>query len=455
MKGRMTGTFALAGALACGLSVPAWGAADADRAQQLERQVQQLQSRVAELETKENQDWMTQRRAEEVKTLIRDVLSDAETRSTLLQEGMTAGHDGGFFLRSADGAFLLELAGHLQVRYIWNNRDNSGADDNEAGFQLRRTKFKGEGHIGSPRIKYDFSLAGDRDDEKTIFEDYTMSYDFTDTLSIKGGRWKQPFAMQEMVSSSRQLPVERSLVHEVFNVGRSEGVGLEYATDRFRAYAVTNNGKGGDFSDFDTNTVDAAFVGRVEALLAGEWGQFKDPGTAWQGEDTGAMVGVAGYYEIGETGDGQAANDNDDLLMWTVDGSVESNGFGIFAAAYGMHSTGAGATADFDDFGFLVEGGYFIVPDEIQPFARYELIIQDDARAGVGTDTEEETNLITAGFNWYQHKHDAKFTMDVVYALDPIRGDFLDPSTGLGLLEDAAGGEDGQFALRTQYQLKF
>ncbi len=51
MMQRTSKVFALAGALACGLSAPVWGAQVPDNhEQQLEQQVQRLQARVAELE---------------------------------------------------------------------------------------------------------------------------------------------------------------------------------------------------------------------------------------------------------------------------------------------------------------------------------------------------------------------------------------------------------------------
>lgn len=445
-----------AGALAGGLTPAAWGAeAQGDRAQVLEQQVRQLQARVAELERNRNGDWMNQRRAEEVKALVHEVLADAETRATLLQEGATSGYDGGFFIQSADGAYLLELNGHLQPRYIWNSREGAREadpddDDNLSGFQLRRAKFKGSGHIADPRIKFSFSLAGSRSDGDTVFEDYKLSYDFTDRFSIAAGRMKTPFAIQNLTSSSRQLAVERSSVHETFAVDRSEGVLLSYDTDRVRVAGMVNDGAGGDGTDFHEDAVDVAFTGRAEARLAGEWGQLKDPAIAWSGEGTGLFVGGAAHYEIGETGEDTV---NGDFLSWTGDVTFESNGFGILAAVYGTH-TDMDTGADFDDYGLLAEAGFFVVPDTIQPFVRYELILQDDDRADVmAGSSEEETSLVTAGFNWYQKKHAAKFTADVVYGLDPLRG-ITNTSSGLGLREDAAG-EDGQVAVRAQYQLTF
>ncbi|MFW6038987.1 MAG: hypothetical protein ACOC9P_00740, partial [bacterium] len=179
-------------------------------------------------------------------------------------------------------------------------------------------------------------------------------------------------------------------------------------------------------------------------------GQLKDPATAWSGEDTGLFLGGAVHYEIGETGEDTV---NGDFLRWTGDVTFESNGFGVLAAVYGNH-TDMDSGADFDDYGLLVEGGYFLVPDEVQPFVRYELLVQDDARGDVmAGSSEEHTSVITAGFNWYQRKHASKFTADVVYGVDPLRS-IVNTSSGLGLREDAPE-EDGQIAVRAQYQITF
>ena len=64
--------------------------ADAD----VQSELSSLKTRIAELEGAQKQSWLNERRAEEVKNLIREVLSDAETRASLLENGMYAGHDG-------------------------------------------------------------------------------------------------------------------------------------------------------------------------------------------------------------------------------------------------------------------------------------------------------------------------------------------------------------------------
>jgi hypothetical protein len=128
---------------------------------------QQMQQQVSQITNANDQAWLDERRAEEVKALVKEVLSDADTRASLAESGMTAGHNGtNFFLASEDGTFLLKIWGQLQLRYIANFRDtNTGTstDANEDGFQIRRAKIGFEGFIGNPKLEYRILFAPNRD----------------------------------------------------------------------------------------------------------------------------------------------------------------------------------------------------------------------------------------------------------------------------------------------------
>ena len=54
-------------------------------------QIQALQQRVQELEGRGEVNWLNERKSEEVKALVREVLADADTRASLLSSGLNAG----------------------------------------------------------------------------------------------------------------------------------------------------------------------------------------------------------------------------------------------------------------------------------------------------------------------------------------------------------------------------
>ena len=107
----------------------------------LKATVASQQKSIERLRSENNENWLNERRAEEIKTLMHDVLTDADTRASLLADGATAGYDKHFFIASNDGTFLLQTSFKLQTRYIFNHADQAtGTDENEGGFQQRRDR---------------------------------------------------------------------------------------------------------------------------------------------------------------------------------------------------------------------------------------------------------------------------------------------------------------------------
>ena len=87
-----------------------------------------------------------------------------------------------------------------------------------------------------------------------------------------------------------------------------------------------------------------------------------------------------------------------------------------------------------------------VIPEKLEPFLRWEYLDLDEDEIG----GEDDVNIVTIGMNYYFNKHNAKFTLDVVWALDALPAS----STGLGLLADDRDGDD-QVAVRAQFQLLF
>ena len=405
-------------------------------------EIDTLKSRISEMEETQQQSWLNERRAEEVKNLVREVLADAETRSSLLESGMYAGHDGAnFFLKSADDGFLMNVGGLIQSRYVSNDRDDSGADDSENGFEIPRAKVHFSGHIADPRITYSLRLNAASNNNNVSAEEILLGYQLTDTISAWIGQTKAPFLREELTAPSHQQAVERSSINEFFTAGYIQGIGLTWDLhDQVKlAAALSDGSRSGEAADqrFDHDTTDYALTARVDVLLAGDWEQQADF-SAWSGEEMAVFVGAAIHDEAGESGGADIDSDS-----WTVDGSVEYNGWSLYAAY---------VEEDVDDdsaatpTGTVVQTGYNIPVGEnnLEPFVRWEELDSDD-----GTD---ETELLTIGVNYYLDGHNAKFTLDLVMAQDPIGDNSVSSVTNL--LADAAG-EDDQTVLRAQFQLLF
>jgi hypothetical protein len=423
--------------------------ADQDAIAELRRQVTDLQAQLDSFRAAADQDWLTARRADEIRAIVHDVLTDADTRSSLLQSGMTAGWDKGFFLSSADGNYKLKLSGQMQVRWVFNNQDGGVADSTRSGFENRRTKLDFSGHIVDPTWQYKVLLAMERDGGSAILDEGWIRKDLDHGWSLRVGQFKPGFLREELVSSRRQLAVERSLVNEEFNQDRVQGIELGFEQEKWRAAVSYHDGfgpgsAGSDNTGWQVEDTEYAFTGRAELLLAGDWKQFDDF-SAWKGGETGFMIGVAGDLQKDEFGTGGLLGNNDEIEQYgfTVDASAEFDGAGAYGAF--VWRTLDSDTADsLDQWAVIVQGSFFLT-EEWEGFARYEYGDSD-------IEGDDDLSVITVGVNRYWDKHNLKWTTDVGYGLDGVSGTWSTSSAGWRT--DAAD-DDGQIVVRSQFQLLF
>lgn len=409
---------------------------------------------------------------DEVRAMVAEMLADAESRTSLLQGGGSAGHDGKFFLASPDGNFRLNVSGQMQFRYVLDLNDDADptdpdavqTDDFDHGLEMRRTKLVFDGHVYSPDLMYKIQGAFNRNGGGFALQDAWIGWRLDGGGVLKAGQFKAPFLREELVSSKYQLAVDRSFTAEFFTANRTQGLMFEQEMDNFR-YAVSfnegvSNGTigaipiGGSINTgFNNDGTDWAFSGRAELLLGGEWGAFKDF-TSEPGAALSHMVGAAFHVQGGAE---MPAGDNDDLYAYTVDYSIEGDGWNAFAAFMG-NSTDAGTTggADGDNFGFVVQGGLNL--DEANElYARYDYLGADDGLVGMN----DELSTITVGWNHYVHAHAAKLTVDLNWVLDeginPAAGTgggggFFINNPGIGYL---GSNDSDEIYIRAQFQLLF
>ncbi len=398
---------------------------------------------------------------DEVRALVAEMISDAETRTSLLQSGGGAGHDGKFFLASPDGAFRLNVGGQVQFRYALIFRDDGAfdtdgdgvedttVDDFESGFQTRRTKLIFDGHVFEPELFYKVVGAFDRDGGAFELEDAYVGYDLGDGFKVRWGQFKLPMLREELVSSAYQLGWERSPTNEFFSQNRSQGIEASYEAEMWRAAAAFSDGMNSENTDFAADPAGYAFTARGELLLMGEWSQFKDF-TSQQGSDMGLMIGGAAHFEGGnDTGDNTVETD---IFQFTLDASLEGDGWNLFAAFIGRNATdqdldGDPTTSEGDSFdiGYVIQGGIY-VSEELEVFARWDHTEFDEDLPNGNSDFK----TVTAGVNYYLHGHAAKFTGGVSWYLDNVPGLF--DTSGLPLLGPS---DEDQFAIVFQFQLLF
>jgi len=441
------------GAAAASGTATAAPASDADTMAELQQQIASLQAEVAQLRSGNGDDWLTEARADEIRNIVHDVLADADTRASLLGSGLTAGWDGGFKIGSADGNYSLKIGGRLQVRYVYNFQDTppAGGDRHRSGFENRRTRLAFSGHVIDPSWKYKIQGNFSRSSGTFGLLDAHVDKVFDNGLTLRIGQFKPRFMHEDNTSSARQLAVERSAVNGVFGQSRSQGLELhgkagdtvKWSIGYIEGIGVNSPGGvgGGTNTAALARTTEFGFIARAEMLAAGEWGQFRDF-TSWSDEEFGLLLGAGIAFQRDEFG--TPTPGEVEMFRWTVDATAKFGGVGAFVAFVGNHEE-INNGAEADQYGFVVQGSAFIVPDEWEAFVRYEW--GDADMTGV-----EDLSFITLGVNYYMAKHNLKWQSDLGIGIEELAGFWA--SSSRGTRADAAG-EDTQLVFRSQLQLVF
>lgn len=434
------------------------------------------EAKIAELENTNDDNWLTEQRANEIRGLVHDVLADADTRASLLQSGMTAGYDNGAVIGSSDGNWLLRTNILMQQRFIYNNQEGNTVDSDRWGFENTRTKFILTGHVVNPdwfyRVDVNVGTGGDRpsssapgnidaendyiltDEDRTGVTNAYLGYDYGNGWKVSIGSMKAPFLREELVESQYQLAVERSVLNYAFTGGYVDALALNYTGDQFRFTGAIHDGLNSGQSNWDDVDTEYALAGRAEMLFMGTWEQFDDF-TSPPGSETGLMIGAAGIYQKGEFGTAKLLGLNglggQEFEIWgvTIDGSLEMGGFNLFAAfTYLDIDTNVTAT-DTSPYSLLIQGGFYL-NESWELYARYEY--GDPDSSGV-----DDVSLLTVGTNYYFAGHNAKWTTDFGYGIDALSSNFTAagiPNSITGWRNDELG-EDGQWLIRTQFQIFF
>jgi hypothetical protein len=460
---------------------------DEDIINQMREQIDQLQSEVHELRQQAGPGWLTEQRAEQISGLVQDVLADADTRVALMQSGMTAGWDKKFFLESADGNYKLKIEGQIQVRFVYNHLNGTpGRNDDDDkvrnasvwGFEDRRAKLKFSGHIVDPSWQYSiqgsFSRKGGAESSKPPYRS-TGVPPFDGNTGAGGlfsletafirkrfgnwyarvGQFKGPFLWEELVSSKRQLAVERSLVNGAFSQKRSQGIEIGWTSDQLRFAVMYGDGfRSRNTAALDIDT-EYAFMGRVDWQAIGDnWKRFDDF-TSWNGSDLALKIGGAFAVDQGQYGSTANKNlfdqtDKEKQLVYqfTADVQLEGNGWNAFSYFVWRRFD----QADLDQWGWVIQGGVFVVPDKWEMYARYEYSSFGDYQVNNPPALVSPLSTMSVGFNRYFAKHHLKWTTDFGIGFNEVSDQY--DSSGAGWRSDVEG-EKHQVVVRSQLQLLF
>ena len=411
----------------CILSIVATTGGQNDQIQELRQMVEELKDEVAQLKNQES-DWLSEHRTNEIRNLVHDVLADANTRTNLLGEGTPAGYSSGFFITSADSNWKLKINGQLQARWLYNEASNQNAfntagvgplENIQHGFEQRRTKINFSGHVLDPSWTYKFSTTWGRAGGSNT-EDAWISKKFDDGGWFKFGQFKANFLRENIVSSSKQLTVDRSMLNNAFTYGWTQGIELGWSDDDVKLLVQYTDGPN------QNNT--AALQDSVEAWVARAEFRFGDAGwkdfgylTSKKGANSGLLVGVS--YQTFDIDTPVNTNNivygNTDAFEsrgWTVDATLRGDGWNIFGYVVDSAGKGFNGVGEQDSDGWLVQGG-IMMNENTELFVQYQ---EGEINNATFQDGSNNMSALRVGFNYWpiSDSNNIKWTTDIAWAGD-------------------------------------
>ncbi|MBL9120888.1 MAG: hypothetical protein JNL80_13335 [Phycisphaerae bacterium] len=453
-------TLAVLSCVACAHASQADRPADPEVVELRER-VAKLEGKITDMQAADGERWLTEERAADIRGIVADVLADADARASFQDSGAAAGWEKGkgFFIRSADGNFVLRIRGQMQFRWVWNHTDNGPVDDDRYGFENRRAKLWFSGNIVDPSWTYEFELQNNRSSGAiTEGENLWIQKDFGEGFKLKVGQFKAPFLREELVAATQLKAVERSNVNAKFSAAVVQGIMASYEAEMWRVSAAVMDGFGsaayaaGGAAGFDGEDQEFAGAARVEFLPMGTWKTAAND-TGFRGTEPTLLFGAAAAYQKAEYGTGTNGappdfnNNEAEDFRATFDATFKTDGFSIAGAAiYRKLQTDDTVLVpvDRDQWGLVARAGFFVTED-IEIFGVYEW-------GELDTSGVDDLSTLTLGVTKYFDQHNLKWTNDVGFGFNPVASDWANASTGWRA--DSAD-QDGQFVFRSSFQLLF
>jgi phosphate-selective porin len=414
------------------------GASESDRLEKLERAVEQLQKRNAELETE----------VSSLKAKQTAVVPEGQMKTKIISEGKTyvekvVEEKLPLYVQQRGPELKLVLGGFIQVNFedgdVSAFEGRFGQTAIKDRFRLRRARINLTGDYAE---QFDFKLEGDfgqsdgTSGNRTAFSatDVWVNYHEFPAAQVKIGQYKAPFGLEQLTPDTSLLTIERTLPTGAITPDRQIGAELwgkpftsiwPEQKDLLTYYAGIFNGNGRNITVNDNNNF--MFVGRLELQplkdVFGKGSFLKFGGDVLNSRDEQG-VNISQSSNLLVNSDGSLSPfvlpSADERTAWSVDAWLRMGPFDLIGEYLQEHVEGRtvnGVPPAFSNFttdGFYVTGAYYFIPKKLQAVVQWQYL-------NPGQRGNDGLYSILGGLNYYIHGDDLKFMVNYVHTWSDFR----------------------------------
>jgi len=306
-------------------------------------------------------------------------------------------------------------------------------------FRLRRARINLTGDFAEQfdfKIEGDFGQSDGLNSSRTAFSatDIFVNWHQYPEAQIKVGQWKAPFGLEQITPDTTLYLIERSLPTGALTPERQLGVQLwgkpfthvwPEQKDLLTYYAGIFNGNGRNITNNDNN--EFMYVGRLElqpfkGKIFGQESFLKLGGDVLNSRDA-AGTNISPALNLLVNDDGSLSPFTlataDERTAWSVDAWLKLGPFdliGEYLEEYvnGRTVNGVPGMPDFTTNGYYITAGYFLIPKKLQLAMRWEDL-------NPGQKGNDGIRSITGGLNYYIHGDDLKVMVNYIHTWSDFR----------------------------------
>jgi phosphate-selective porin OprO/OprP len=414
---------------------------ESERLQKLERAVEQLQNRNAELETEvKNLKEQTALAPVPGGPTKKQITYDGKT---YIEKNVVTEEKPKVYAEAWGPEFKLTLGGFIQVNFedgdVSAFEGRFGQTALKDRFRLRRARINMTGEFAE---NFDFKIEGDFEQSDGISSSRT-DFSATDIFvnwhqfpwaQIKVGQWKAPFGLEQLTPDTSLYTIERTLPTGAITPERQIGAqlwGKPFANiwpeqkDLLTYYAGIFNGNGRNISNNDNNNF--MYVGRLELMpfKSKMWGGsfLKLGGDVLNSRDDKG-TNISQTLNLLVNSDGSLSPcvlpGADERTAWSVDAWLELGPFDLIGEYLQEKVNGRTVNgvppgfANFTTDGFYVTGGYFLIPKKLQAVVQWQYL-------NPGQKGDDGLYSILGGLNYYIHGDDIKLMVNYLHTWSDFR----------------------------------